>query len=276
MSNFSRDEIRNMASRESILDNTTVDEQLGFIRYQIKNPFDSGNSNYFRKIKHKVTDRQQMNEICEVILSAISDEYPGLEFDYEDDEDLIDFTDSIYKFFIRNIRKLVFIFLREYIYNNKNRKGLLQDFQDVKVSSYPKEIYGKKEFYLLVMKMSTIVDTIAGMDFRLETFLQYIDRDDDAPMYIRLVQKYFDSGMVQDHGAYEDIMEHFKDCNEYNTVINKLIIKVKEAIIDPYMRDSGLDVARPSIVEPEDDGLEDSDEDDENEERDENEAYENE
>lgn len=276
MSGFTRDEVRNLANREYILDNTTVDEQLAFIRRQIKHPFDSGDSNYFRKICKRVTDRNQLNEICESILSSIMDEFPGLEFDYDDDLDLVDFTGSVYKFFVRNIRKLVFIFLREYLYNNKNRKGIIQDFQDVKVQSYPKEVYGKKEFYLLIVKMSAIVKEITKMDFRLDTFLQYINRDDDAPMYIVLIEQYYDKGMIQDHGVYNDIMDHFLNCEEYSAIINKLTVKIKSAIIDPYLQDSGLDIARPLIVEPDDDDPEDSDEDEDAEEMDEGEVYNNE
>lgn len=277
MSNWSQSDIRKMAGRESILDNTSAEEQLEFIRHQIKDPFDSGNSNYFRKLKNRAHDRSQLNYYCEIILSEISNEYPGLEFDYDDDKDLVDFTDSVYKFFIRNIRKLVFIFLREYLYNNKNRKGLIQEFQEIKISNYPKEVYGKKDFYILVIKMPAIVSEISKMDFRLDTFMQYIDRDDDAPMYIRLVQRYYDSGVIQDHGVYSDIMEHFRDSDTYDLMINKLIMKIKTAIIDPYLEESGMANVKPLMVEEpdDDDELEDADEDDASEDMDEGEAYDN-
>lgn len=266
--------MRELASREAILDNTSIEEQLGFIAHQVKNPFDSGDSNYFKKIKKAVTNRDQMNDICEKVLQMITDEYPDLEFDYDNEKDLVDFTDTVYKFFVKNVRKIVFTFLREYIYNNKNRKGLLSEFQDTKIPSYPKEVYGKKEYYLLIVKLPAIVRTISEHEIRLEKFIQYINRDDDAPMTVRLIQDYLDNGMILDHGVYENIMKHFMDCDDYNVIINKLAIRIQNAIIDPYLKETGMESVRSSIVEVDDDEIDDDNDD--LDDYDGNEAYDNE
>ena len=41
-------DIMSNINRELLMSNTTVDEQIEFIREQIKNPFDRGSSNYFK------------------------------------------------------------------------------------------------------------------------------------------------------------------------------------------------------------------------------------
>ena len=75
----------------------------------------------------------------------------------EVDTSLTDYAESLYKFFGKNLKKLVNAFFREYLFNNKNRKALLSSYQDIKISSYPKEQFGKKDNYILVLKIVSIL-----------------------------------------------------------------------------------------------------------------------
>ena len=107
-------DIANIANRDFILGNTTVDEQVDFISDQIKHPFDSGNSNYFKKLRSMVK-ADKLDAICIDLFGEIENIYPNLQIDVSDtDEHLADSFNAIYKFFIRNIQRHVYVFFAKH------------------------------------------------------------------------------------------------------------------------------------------------------------------
>lgn len=260
---FTQRDLYNIMSRDYMLGNTTVDEQVEFISDQIKQPFDSGNTNYFKRLKKMVSSNDQMDHICSELFKQIENIYPNIEIDpSESGQHYAQYFSAIYKFFIKNAKQLMFIFLREYLYNNKNRKGLVMDFMSNKLPSYPKEQYGKKEFYILITKLSSIVKTIPEDNIRLEKFIDYIDRtDEDAPLYLTDIRDMLDKGIIIDHGVVSDMFDQFEQSDSYAGVINKLEMSITKDLIIPYLKENGLmDIRIPTPMEPEED-ISDSDDD---------------
>ena len=145
-------------SQDYILGNTTAEEQITFIQDQIQDPFDSSHTNYFKKLCGMVTSSDTLDQYCSQLLDEIENVYPGLDFDLGDyDSRLTEFFATIYKFFVKNIDRLMFVFLSQYILSNKNRKNLIAEYLDMKLPAYPKEQYGKKEYYILMTKYSSII-----------------------------------------------------------------------------------------------------------------------
>lgn len=255
-------DIANIANRDFILGNTTVDEQVDFISDQIKHPFDSGNSNYFKKLRSMVK-ADKLDAICIDLFGEIENIYPNLQIDVSDtDEHLADSFNAIYKFFIRNIQRHVYVFLREYIYSAKNRKALTADYINTKLPNYPKEQYGKKEFYVLITRCSSIVKDIFTDDIRLERFMETIERSGTSPMYFKTIRDLIDRGILVDHGVVRDIYDQFKKSDQYDATLAKLQMKITENLINPYLEENGMsELKLPQIESDEDDTVEDEDED---------------
>lgn len=243
-------DILNLASQEMILGKTTVEEQIEFISDQIKDPFDSGNSNYFKKLRTMVNS-DRMDEICIQLLGEIEDRYPDIEFDFSEyDQHLDVLFSSVYKFFVKNVHKLMFIFLREYIYSSKNRKLLTAEYLNAKLPTYPKEQYGKKEYYILITKLPAIINDIKNDDIKLKKFIEYIERDDSSPAYIDQLKDFIESGLVCDHGVITNLFERFMESDEYNKTMCKLQMAITQNIINPYLEDNGLTALRIPPIDP--------------------------
>lgn len=263
MSNRSALDSWTMSSKDYILDNTTLEEQLSFIKEQIREPFNSGSTNYFKKIKKYVTDADRLDGICRVILENISESYQNLEFDLgNSDIRLRDFTETVYKFFVKDIRKLTYVFFREFLYNNKNRKNIIAEYQNMKLPVYPKEQYGTKDNYILMVKLPDILDNISETELSFQEFISYLKKMLDVPGYINDMEEYIDRNMVHDCGIFDDIMSLFNSSDIVGQVINKLEMDMTKTIILPYMEKNNMIESRITFYDPDED--EDvSDDDDE-------------
>ncbi len=249
------------STRESIIDDSEIEEILEYIRRQIKNPF-SVDVNYFKPLKRKITNKATLISTSLSILSVIDEEYPSISIELtEENDDVVKYAYNIYKFFIKNINSMVYIFLKEYISNNKNRKNLVAPYLDVKVDSYPKEQYGKKENYILLAKIDSIMKDIKNLDTSLVDFINYVNRANDSAAYIDLVAELVDHNIIIDKGIVKDIMKKFIKSDEYNQIINKLSIWINKHIIAPCLKDLGYDGIQYVIFEEEDEALSDGEDD---------------
>lgn len=256
-------DILSIASRDFILGNTTISEQIEFIDDQINDPFNSGSTNFYKRLRNMVQNKDKLDEICIDLLNRIEDQYPNLEFDLSEYSQHLDGVfNAIYKFFVRNPQKHIEIFLREYIYAGKNRKNLTADYMNQKLPNYPKEQYGKKEFYILIVKLPAIIKDIFDEDIKLSKYIEYLERADNSPMYIRIISNLLEKGIIADHGVTADLYKKFKNSDNYDNAICKLQMKITENLINPYLEENGLLELRNPPVEPDE---EDTD-DDENEE----------
>lgn len=255
------DALRN-TNRDSIIRTSDIDELLEYIKNQIKNPF-TVDVNYFKPLKKKVNNDEEMIIICHSILDMIDEEYPSMSFSFtEDNKELIKFTYNIYKFFIKNINSIVYIFLKEYIGNSKNRKALVSPYIDTKLESYPKEQYGKKENYILLTKINSIIKDIKSSNIDFSDFINYINKANDSAAYIDLIGKNIDTGVIIDDGIVKDIMKKFIKSDEYKQTINKLSVWINNNIIVPCLNDLGYGDMDYTIFEEEEPVL-DNGEDDE-------------
>lgn len=253
---FTQRDLMAIMNRERLFGNTTLDEQTEFITEQIAAPFDSGNMNYFKKIKKLAGSEDQLDIICDDLYKQIEDVYPDLEFDFDSQE----FThissefESCYKFFVKNISKLVYIFLHEYLLNNKVRKGIIEEFMPEKLSSYPKEQYGKKEYYILISMLNQIVKYIGKEGIGLEEFIEFIDKSDESTIYVERVHRLLDKGIIVDHGVVDNIFDLFEKSDARSGIMNKLEIAITESLIIPCLKDNGLlDIRISSAIAPADD-----------------------
>ena len=264
---FTQQDLMNIVNKDRLMGNTTMSEQTGFISEQIKNPFDSGNTNYFRKLRKLAVSDDQLDNICSTLFREIEDVYPGLEFDFGgcDDNHLGKSFEACYKFFVKNISKLMYIFLKEYIFNNKNRKGLIADHSSSKITSYPKEQYGKKEYYILITKLNQIVRSIADDNVRLYKFIEYIERSEETPMYMDTVKKLLDTGMIVDHNIVENIFDLFERSDARHGIMNKLEMEITKSLIIPCLEENGLIDLRITANIIADDDVDDSDDDEDTE-----------
>lgn len=260
---LSENDIINLASQDYILENTTAEEQVGFISDQIASPFDSGDTNYYKKLRNSVSNADQLDQICVALFGKIEDRYPRIEFDFSDyDRHLDDLFSVVYKFFIKNIQRHMLTFLKEYIYNAKNRKVLLADYMSAKIPNYPKEQYGKKEYYILLAKLSPIIKDIGREGIKLTKFISYIRRSGNAPSYFDDLEEFIDKGIICDNGVVSDLFDEFIKSEDYNAVLCKIQTAITKNIIMPYLEESGLAELR---VPPSDPIDEESDEDDDDE-----------
>lgn len=263
---FTSQELLRFASQDYILGNTTMDEQIAFVEDQIRNPFDSGDINYLKKLIKMVPGQDEMDELCKQFFTQIQDVYSGLEIDVSDyDQHLISLCTAIYKFFVKNVGKLMFVFIREYIYNNKNRKGLIAEFSNVKIPNYPKEQYGKKDFYILITKLNAIVDEIFEDDIKLKKFIEYIEKSDKAPVYLDVILEALELGIIIDKDVVSDMYRLYKKSDLYRGHMNKLEMDITKTFIHPYLEENGMaGVWLPPVEEiPED--LDDEEESDDEE-----------
>lgn len=254
-----------LANKLSVLGGATLEEQIMFLQDQIKKPFTSNDSNYFKEIKDQVSDKDTLDEICSSFITQILDVYPNLTIDLSDyEKHLTGFFSNVYKFFIRDARKMMYLFIREYVFNNKNRKGLTDPYNTSAVVNYPKEQYGKKEFYLLVIKLPRIIDDIFSDGVKLKKFIEYISRSDDAPVYLDYIRERMLEGYIVDNGVVYDMYRMFKASDLYRSEINKLETDIYRSLIIPYMEANGLMGVR--IPEVEDIPEEPTDEEDDTDE----------
>ena len=255
--------VRDRASREYMLYNATIEDYLGFIEDQIKDPFDASiGMNYIKKIRKLCPDDSKMDNYCLRIIDMISDAYPNMEIDLDRIEShYLDFTEALYKFFTKNIRKLVTVFMKEYIFNVKNRKSIVQDYQDVKLANYPKEQYGKKENYILITFIKKIVKSYTKEgECTIQDFISYIKRADDCPSYVIDIEEYMEDGTIIDYGLFSDIMNYFWKSDVRDSMINKLSLKINEAIVQPCLKELGYDTFPMALIaQDDDDDLQDLD-----------------
>lgn len=253
---FTQQDLYSIVNRDHMLGDITVEEQAGFISEQIKAPFDSGRHNYFRKLKKLAVSKDELDVLCADLFKQIEDVYPGLEFNLDDYDDrhIAQAFEACYKFFVRGINKLMYLFLREYLFNNKNRKGIVEDFMSSKVTSYPKEQYGKKEYYILITKLSQIVNSIGEDNIRLSKFINYIDRAEEAPLYLDDVKDLLERGVIVDHNIVEDIFRLFSESDARPGILNKLEMVITKSLIIPCLKESGLlDISIRQNIAPDDD-----------------------
>ncbi len=258
-------DIMSNINRELLMSNTTVDEQIEFIREQIKNPFDGGSSNYFKKLKNSVK-KDELRDVCLDLFEQIENMYPAIAFDFSDDEetDIPSAFNAVYKFFVRKIQDLILVFLKEYIHNAKNRKVLTAEYMNAKLPNYPKEQYGKKEYYILITKLPAIISDIFDSELRLDKFIECVERSGMSPMYFSVIKDLLDRGIIIDHGVVNNIYDLFKKSDRYDQTICKLQIDITDNMIIPYMEENGLMELRNPPIEP-DPVEEDLDDDDDDE-----------
>lgn len=264
MSSFGPQDIIRIANRDFILGNTTVEEQVSFIEDQIRDPFESGDTNYFKKLVDMVADKDELDDYCEQFFTKIQDVYPGLGIETSEyNQHLVLLFTAIYKFFIKNVSKLMYVFIREYIFNNKNRKGLIAEFSNIKIPNYPKEQYGKKEFYILIIKLAAIVDEIFDDGMKLKKFIEYVEKNDSSPVYVDQISEALEVGLIVDKGVVTDMYKLFKKSDGYRSAMNKLEMEITKAFIIPYLEENGMMSVRiPPTEEIPDDLDDDGDDDD--------------
>ena len=61
------------ASRDAILDNTTREEQIEFVKDQIKDPSSSGDGNYMKKLAKMIPNQDELDEVCSTLFTDIPD-----------------------------------------------------------------------------------------------------------------------------------------------------------------------------------------------------------
>ncbi|MCM1230182.1 MAG: hypothetical protein NC489_08615 [Ruminococcus flavefaciens] len=264
MAPFDSIDILQLANKMTVLGGATLDEQLTFLEEQIQRPFTSNSSNYFKEIKKLIPTKDALDEQCASFITQIQDVYPGLTVDLSEyEKHLSGFFMHLYKFFVKDARRLMYLFIREFIFNNKNRKGLVDPYNTAAVVNYPKEQYGKKEFYLLVIKLPKIIDDIFEDGIKLKKFIEYISRSDDAPVYLDYIRERMDDGYIVDKGVVTDMYEMFKRSESYRSQLNKLEVDIYKSLILPYMEANGLMSVCIPAVEDIPDETDEEDEDDE-------------
>ena len=263
---YTSQQLLRFASREFILSNTTREEQIDFIEDQIKDPFNSGDINYFKKLIKMVPGQDEMDDICKQFFTKIQDVYSNLDIDVSDyDQRLVSMCMAIYKFFVKNVSKLMYVFIREFIYNNKNRKGLIAEFSKIKIPNYPKEQYGTKDYYILITKLNSIIAEIFEDDIKLSKFIDYVERSGDAPVYLYQIREAMDRGLIIDNGVVSDMFKMYRKSDSYRSDINKLEMDLVQTFVMPYLKENGMESAWLPSVEMIQDELDDE-EDDEDEE----------
>jgi len=259
---LSPQDILNIASQDYILQNTDLYEQTDFIRDQIRDPFDSGSANYFKRLR-KLVSGEKLDSICNKMLSDIEDRYPSMEFDLSGyDKPVADVFSPVYKFFVKNIQTLVYRFLREYITVSKNRKMLVAEYLGSNLPVYPKEQYGKKEYYILLNKLPAIILNIAkDEDITLAEFISYLERAGETSMCVEETKKLLDDGILCERGVVQDIFDLFLNSSKCDTTTCKLQIDITQNIIIPYLEKNGLMSLRLPPVQPVDDETDDEEDD---------------
>ena len=251
-----------MASRNFILDDTTTDELVSFIEGQIADPFDSGDTNYLKRLSKVISGENEMDDQCQKFMVQLQDVYTHLTIDINDyDQHLLQLFTVLYNVLVRRVKSITYNFIREYIFNNKNRKTLIDLFSNIKVPNYPREQYGKKDYYVLMTKLPQIIDEIFDANLKLKYFIEFADRSEGSPAYLPKIKDYIDEGIIIDRGIVDDIYKKFKKCDDYRGMLNNLEIDITRSLIVPYLQKNGLmDVYIPPV---EDIRTEDEEDDDE-------------
>lgn len=263
---FTQQDLYNIVNMSHMLGNTSPEEQVDFIIEQIKQPFDSGNTNYFKKLKKSVSSKDELDTMCVTLFHEIENVYPNLEFDLSayESEHVSSLFDACYKFFVKNMHHLLYVFVKEYLLNNKNRRGIVEDHLTSKLSSYPKEQYGKKEYYILLTKLDKIVKSIPEYDITLSEFIKYIERSDESPLYLDTIKTMISNGAISDRGVVDNIFTLFDQSDARPGILNKLEVVITETLVIPCLKENGLmDIRISSLISPDDDEDTSDTEDDE-------------
>ena len=249
-----------------ILKNTLVEEQLNFIIDQIRNPFDSSNSNQFKRLCKLVKDKDTLDEYCSQLLDELENTYSGLEFDLSEyDVRLEEFFGVVYKFFVKNVGAIMYTFLKNYILQTKNRKALTAEYLNTKLPNYPKEQYGKKEYFILMIKLSNILKDIKREKLTLSEFIRYIQREEECPAYINKLKNYLDNDLILDQSVVSNLFDEFFDSDIYDETYCKLQMMITTDLIAPYLEENGMKDMWLPPLEPEDNSIQDEDEEGEEE-----------
>ena len=261
MANLTPADFLGLMTRNFIVSDTSVTEQTSFIEDQIADPFNAGNSNYLKRLADIISGDNEMDDQCQRFMVQIQDVYPHLRIEIGDyDQHLLPLFTVIYNVFVRKVKKITYNFIREYIFNNKNRKTLTDMFSNTKTPTYPKEQYGKKEYYILVTKLPQIIDEIFEDGVKLKRFIDIADKSEHSPACLSKLKDYLDEDLIVDNGVVGDIYEKFKECDDYRSMLNDLEIDITNSFILPYIKENNLgDLYLPPVNELEDD---DDDEDD--------------
>ena len=262
---MSQQDILNLSNQDLILNNTTPSEQIEFIVDQIRNPFGSSSFNYFKRLRNMVKSGDQLDQYCLQLIDEMEVTFEGLKIDVSEVTTNLDgMFNAIYKFFVRNINKIMYLFLREYIMNSKNRKTLTAEYLNMKLPTYPKEQYGKKEYYILMTKLHPIIRSIRRENLSLEDFIHYLQRSESCPMYVEKVSQYLREGYVIDQGVVMDFFDMFLESAEYSSIYNKLQMVITEYLINPYLEQNNMEYMRlPQVEMDTEDDIDDDDEEEE-------------
>ena len=260
---FDTNDLLKMATRDYMLGNTTMEEQIQFIEDQIKEPFESGDNNFLRRLKDMVSSADEMDEECQRLIALIQDTYPHLNIDLSFyDRHLYDLFRAIYKFFVVKIKKQTYVFLREFILSSKNRKALTDPYMNMKMPNYPKEQYGKKEFYVLITKLPQIIKDVLE-DLKFKKFIKYIKESSNCPSFVKDIEDAMDQDIISDNGVVGDIYKLMKRAGHsvFYEIVSKLEMDITSELIIPYMQENGMmDIRLPPVEDTTEDI--DSDEDD--------------
>jgi hypothetical protein len=248
-----------------LIENLDAEELMEFIRDQIADVFDSSTVNYFKKLKKIIYNPDELDNYCIRIMDNIENVYSGIDFDVSDFDVHLDvFTSHVYKFFVKNTASIMNVFLREYIMTPKNRKAAVADYLNSKLPNYPKEQYGKKEYFILMNKLQSIIKDIRREKLELTDFIYYLKRSDDIPDYVNNIEHYLNEGWIVDDGIVTDLFDMFLNSDQYDIIYNKLQMMITTNLINPYLEENGMANMKLPMFEQEDE-LEDDDEEENNE-----------
>ena len=238
---FTVQDLLRSASRDYILGNVSLEEQVSFIEDQIADPFGSGDTNHLKRLTDMVASQDELDEYCQSFITKLEDVYPHLHIDVSDYEShLINFFMPIYKFFVRSAGHIMYVFIREYIFSPKNRKMLVAEYTNAKMPNYPKEQYGKKEYYILVTKLPSIVKDIFDDDLKLKKFIDYVERGSDGPVYLDALRDALESGLIVDSGVVKDLWKRYRDTDRFRSDLNKLEMRISKDLIMPYLEENNM------------------------------------
>lgn len=262
---FDLQDVIRSANRDFILGNVTLGEQISFIEDQIADPFGSGDTNYLKRLAKNVAGQDELDEYCQNFITKLEDVYPHLRIDYSEyDAHLIELFMPIYKFFVRSVGKIIYIFIREYLFSQKNRKMLVSTYANSKLPSYPKEQYGRKEYYILLTKLPQIIEDLFDDDIKLKKFIDYVEKGSDGPVYLDALRDLLDEGYVVDKGVVQDLWKRYRDTDRYRADLAKLEMAITTNLVMPYLEENNmLQIRLPRVEEVEPEVTEEEDDDDE-------------
>lgn len=261
---FTPQDLIRAASRDYILGNVSLEEQVSFIEDQIADPFGSGDTNHLKRLAKSVSSQDEMDEYCQNFITRLEDVYPHLHIDISEYEShLQGFFTPIYKFFVRSASHIMYVFIREYIFSPKNRKMLVSEYTNTKMPNYPKEQYGKKEFYILITKLPQIIADIFSDGVKLKKFIEYVDKGSDGPVYLDALLDDIENGYIVDNGVVRDMWKRYRDTDQFRMDMTKLEMAITKNLIMPYLEENNMLSIRLPHVEPITDETADEDSDDE-------------